>query len=79
MDYKKELNAISETIEKNKTEKTRIETKLESLKNDRSKLISELAEMGIRESEIDNLKEILADLEISIENEINRIKKELGE
>lgn len=79
MNYKNELAKISKTIEERKTEKTKLETNLENLKNDREKIIAELSKLGVKENEIDKLKKIVADLEINIEEEITKVKKELGE
>jgi len=77
MNYKEELDKIDSEIKDRTLEKTRLETKLENLKLDRDKIIVELKEAGIEETEIDKLNDIIAELEIHIEEEINKIKKSL--
>ena len=71
----KSTGELKKVIEEQKTEKTRIETKLDNLKSERDKLITELSELGIKEDEIIKLEDIIAKLEISIEDEITKTKK----
>lgn len=61
MDYDAKLSQLKKQLENAKTERTRAETKLESLNKQRDDLLNEFKELGINpenaENEIEKLKE----------------------
>lgn len=67
MDYKAQLEQITETVDNQKTEKIKLEERLRNLKQDKTKILSELKEQNIAE---DKLEETIEELEIKIQTKI---------
>jgi len=74
MNYKKELDNIQSKIESNKIEKARTEERLNQSEKEKKNILAKLKEEGIKEEE---LQSIIADLEITIQKEIEKCKKQL--
>lgn len=67
MDYKKEIEKIEKLNEEKKVEKTRLEERKRQLLDEKAKLLKQLAEYNIKESE---LTDVIEELEIELEQGI---------
>lgn len=75
--YKERAEKLSKQIEDKKTEKVRLEERLKSLKEEETKLVSQMEEMGIEN--VDKLSESIKELETEIETELVKCEKILNE
>lgn len=72
MNYKTELETIENQVNKQKTEKIKLEERLRNLKEDKTKILSELIQQNIAESK---LEEIIDELEIEIQQKITEAEQ----
>ena len=70
--YKDELTRIEKTVEEAKLSKARLEERRKKLDEDRTKILEDLKKEGVKEEE---LQDKVAELEISIEEEITKAKE----
>jgi len=75
MDYKKELEQITETVETQKLEKAKLEERKRKLTEDKTKILKELEELGIKE---EVLEETVEELEIELQKGIEKCKQVLN-
>ena len=75
MDYQKELEQITKTVETQKLEKAKLEERKRQLTEDKTKILKELEELGITE---DKLEETVEELEISLQKGIKECQKILN-
>lgn len=76
MDYKQELEKIENKVSENKENKVRLEERLKHLKEEKEQLLANLKEEKVEEG---NLKDVITDLEIEIEEELVKCKNLLKE
>lgn len=72
MNYQTELIEIEKKVNNVKLENVRLEERKRSLEEDQTKILKELKEEGIEKNK---LKDVIMDLEISIEEELNKCKQ----
>ena len=75
MDYQKELTNIEAKIETQKLEQAKLEERKRQLTEEKNKILEELKEQNIKPEE---LEEIIEELEISIQQEIEKCQKILN-
>lgn len=75
MDYQKELSNIESKIETQKLEAAKLEERKRQLTEEKDKILAELKEQNIKPEE---LEEIIEELEVSIQQEIDKCKKILN-
>lgn len=75
MDYKKELETIESQIETQKIEQVKLEERKRQLIEDKTKILKELEELGIKE---EVLEEIIEELEIKLQEGIVECRKILN-
>lgn len=72
MNYKQELESIETQVEKQKTEKIKLEERKRQLTQDKTKILSELKELNIAE---DKIEEVIEELEINIQKQISETQQ----
>ena len=75
MDYKKELEQITETVETQKLEKAKLLERKRQLLENKTKILEELEELGIKE---EALEEEVESLEIELQKGIEKCKQVLN-
>lgn len=73
--FTERLEKIQSSVNEERIKQAKLEERKEILKKDRSKLLEELKELGIKE---EDLQEESANLEMEIEEKISGYEKELG-
>jgi len=75
IDYQNELKQITETVETQKLEKAKLEERKRKLTEDKTKILKELEELGIKE---EVLEETVEELEIELQKGIEKCKQVLN-
>ncbi len=75
MNYKQELDNIEQKINENKEEKIKLEERKKHLQEEKNKILNELEQMGIKETDLENL---ILDLEVEIQTKIDKCKEILN-
>ena len=75
MDYQKELEQITETVETQKIEKAKLSERKRQLTTEKTKILKELEELGIKE---EVLEETVEELEIELQKGIIECRKILN-
>ena len=71
MDFQKELNDLNKKIQDQTLQKAKLEQKLQTLNEERTKLLEELNKEGIKE---EDLSQTIANLEMELETNIEEAK-----
>lgn len=72
MDYKQELDQITETVDKQKEQKIKLTERKRQLSKDKTKILNELKGLDIAE---EKLEETIEELEISLQQKITEAQQ----
>ncbi len=72
--YINQIQALQEKVQKNKEELIRLEEKQKALKAERDKILGQLKELGVTESDLDKKITIM---ESDLKSDIKKIEEEL--
>ena len=75
MEYKKELEAIESQVETQKIEQVKLSERKRQLTEEKTKILKELEELGIKE---EVLEETVEELEVSLQQGIEKCKQILN-